>query len=458
MAPETNPDEVGMAGRRMSRRKALRYLGGGAVGVAVLGMGGVWTLERSARLGSREAEKVKKARIVVAGGSIGGLTVAARFLRAVPDAEIVVIEPKEEHHYQPGYTLVAAGVYEETDVVFAQAPLFLPGMRWIKDSVARFEPERNRLVTSGGTLVEYDFLVVGLGVEMDLGSVEGLAEALETGYAGNSYMLPYGRKFRDLAASLPSGGRALFTYPKGYVKCGGAPQKICWLSEDKWRSEGRRQDMEVHFLTPQSSVFPVVPVIDEIVKPMMEARGIQHHFHHELKAIDVSTRTAIFLEESENGTTREHRMKYDLIHPMGRFRTPAALRQSALTADGIGGQLEVNRETLQHKRFPNVFGVGDCCATGAPKTAATIRKQAPAVVGNLIDAILDRPLGHLYDGTSGCPLLTRHGRCMMFEFDFQGQLVNEWLYQSTKETRLWWEFKVHGLKRLYREVMLNGYV
>jgi hypothetical protein len=47
---------------------------------------------------------------------------------------------------------------------------------------------------------------------------------------------------------------------------------------------------------------------------------------------------------------------------------------------------------------------------------------------------------------------------MMFEFDFQGNLVNEWLYQSTRETRLWWNFKVHGLKQLYRHVMMNGYV
>ena len=120
--------------------------------------------------------------------------------------------------------------------------------------------------------------------------------------------------------------------------------------------------------------------------------------------------------------------------------------------------MEVDRETLLHKRFDNVFGVGDCAATGAPKTAATIRKQAPAVADNLIDLALDRRPSHLYDGTSGCPLLTRYGRCMMFEFDFNGELVNEWIYQSTKETRIWWDFKVHGLKQMYRHVMMNGYV
>lgn len=129
-----------------------------------------------------------------------------------------------------------------------------------------------------------------------------------------------------------------------------------------------------------------------------------------------------------------------------------------LTSEGIGGQLFVDRETLQHKRYPNIFGVGDCCATGAAKTAATIRKQAPVVVENLFSAVMGEAPTALYDGASGCPLLTRYGRCMMFEFDYNGELVNEWLYQSTKETRRWWTFKVHGLKRLYQNVMIQGWV
>ncbi|MCC5806809.1 MAG: NAD(P)/FAD-dependent oxidoreductase [Opitutales bacterium] len=442
---------------KLSRREALKMLGAGAGVIVAAGAVGGYAYRRGLRVSAQEAGRLRKARFVVAGGSIGGLTVAARLLRGVPGANVTIIEPRTVHHYQPGYTLVGAGVYKPEDVLFDQESLHQPGMRWIRDAVAAFEPERNRVVTRGGQAVEYDYLVVALGVEMDRNSVAGFEAALETPYAANIYDLESAVKYRELAKSF-AGGDAVFTYPSGYVKCGGAPQKISWLSEDLWRRHGKRGKVEVHFHTPQPSLFPVVPVIDKIVMPMMEERGLHNHYRQNLRVIDVSTRTAIFEEETSSGAKREVRRHYDLLHPMPRFRTPEPLRAGPLTADGIGGQLQVDRHTLRHKRFGNVFGVGDCAATGAPKTAATIRKQAPVVVGNLFDVALDREPAHAYDGTSGCPLLTRYGRCMMFEFDFEGNLVNEWIYQSTKETRLWWNFKVHGLKRLYRHVMINGWV
>jgi len=441
----------------ISRRQALKYIGYGTGGILIAGTGGFYGYRKSFQISSSDAALVKKAKIVVAGGSVGGLTVAARILRAVPGADITIIEPKTKHHYQPGYTLVAAGVYNPDEVIFDQESLFMPGVKWVKDYVESFEPEKNRVITKNGDSISYDYLVVGLGVETNLDSVENLREALETDYVANVYNLNSGIKYKKMANAFER-GNAVFTFPAGYVKCGGAPQKITWLSEDLWRSQGKRDRINIDFYSNQSSLFPVVPKIDNIITPMIEARGIRNHYNQTLRAIDISTRTAIIEETHADGSVREIRKKYDLLHPMPRFQTPKPLREGPLTREGIGGQLSVNRETLQHTKYPNIFGVGDNAATGAPKTAATIRKQAPAVAGNIIDMILGHEPSNLYDGTSGCPLLTRYGRCMMFEFDFNGNLVNEWIYQSTKETRLWWNFKVHGLKQLYRHVMLNGYV
>lgn len=456
MDTEKRPERGG-GSSGMDRRRALKWLAGGAGAVVLAGAGGSYAYRRSIRISRSEANQLRNARFVVAGGSIGGLTVAARLRRSFPDARVTLIEPKKVHHYQPGYTLVAAGVYARGDVLFDQAELLPTGIEWVREAVETFEPERNRVIVASGGVVEYDYLVVALGVEADWGSTEGLADALKTPYAGNVYDLDSGEKFRHLVRNF-EGGEAVFTFPQGFVKCGGAPQKITWLTEDYLRSAGRRENCRIHFCSAQASLFPVVPVIERAVTPKIEARGIENHFREVLRAIDVSTRTAIFEQMGENGSRGEVRRSYDLLHPMPRFRTPKALRESALTAEGIGGQLEIDRHTLIHKRFPNVFGVGDCAATGAPKTAATIRKQAPVVVENLLDTALGRPPSRAYDGTSGCPLLTRYGRCMMFEFDFEGNLVNEWLYQSTRETRVWWQFKVHGLKRLYRHVMISGWV
>ncbi len=453
----TNPESEKKQKNGISRRQALKYIGYGTGAIAVGGTGGFYGYRRSLQVSSAEADLVRKVKFVVAGGSIGGLTVAARLMRAVPGADITVIEPREIHHYQPGYTLVGAGVYNKEDVLFDQKSLFLPGVKWVKDYVEAFEPEDNRVITRSGEAIPYDYLVVGLGVVTNMDSVENLREALETPHVANIYNLETAEKFRRLADRF-EGGKAVFTYPPGYVKCGGAPQKISWLSEDLWRGKGIRDKVDVHFYTERHTVFPAIPKVDDVVRPLVEERGLLNHFHHTLKAIDTSTRTAIFEEKTENGSVREVRQRYDLLHPMPSFHTPKPLREGPLTREGIGGQFSADRHTLQHTKYPNVFGVGDNAATGAAKTAATIRKQAPVIVGNMIDMIVGRDMQNKYNGESGCPLLTRYGRCIMTEFDFDRNLQNEWFYQSTRETRIWWDFKVHGLKRLYRHVMINGYV
>jgi len=444
-------------GSGMSRRQALKYIGIGGGALVAGGAIGGYGYTRSLRIPASEAAKIKNVRFVVAGGSVGGLTVAARLLRAMPEANVTVIEPNAEHHYQPGYTLVGAGVYKPEEAKWRQQDLMQSSMKWVHDAVAHFEPDRNRVITRGGDAVEYDYLVVGLGIQMNPNSVENFHEALASNHVATIYDLDQSIKYNKLMQDF-RGGQLVGTYPRGYVKCGGAPQKITWLSEDYWRSAGIRDKVEVDFYTQRHTLFPPVPDVDNAVKPLIEARGINNHYNHTIKAIDVGGRVAIFEEELGDGSMREVRKPYDLLHLVPGFRTPQPVREGPLTREGIGGQLSVDPETLQHTHYPNIFGIGDGAATGAAKTAATIRKQAPVVVANMLDLALDREPVAKYDGTSGCPLLTRYGRCMMFEFDYEGNLVNEWIYNSTKETWIWWQFKVHGLKRLYRHVMLKGYV
>lgn len=65
--------------------------------------------------------------IVIVGGGAGGVAVAASLLKRRPKLSIAIIEPEEIHYYQPGFTLVGAGVLLLT----------LSGILWRKFSLKK---------------------------------------------------------------------------------------------------------------------------------------------------------------------------------------------------------------------------------------------------------------------------------------------------------------------------------
>lgn len=443
--------------RRFTRRTLLKGAGITAGVVAVGGAGSAFAYNESLKAPGADHAAVEARHVLIVGGSIGGLTVAAQLKRAVPKANITIVEPNERHYYQPGFTLVGADVYRPDEVVMATADLMPNGIKWVRDKVAAFDPDNNNVRLENGETIPYDIMVIAVGVVLNPKSVEGIEAALETPYVSNVYGWEHAQKWRDIRNDF-AGGEVLVHYPKGYVKCGGAPQKQLWLAEDYWRTQRNiRDSIDLHYFTPQKSMFPVIPRIDDLVTPMSVERGIQPHYGHTLKAIDPANRIAIFEEQVDENTTREVQQHYDLFHAMPNFSVPKPLQGSVFTTEKLKGQVEVDKFTLQSPSYPNVFSLGDVAGTGAGKTAATIRKQAPAVVGNIIDLANGREISHRFSGIGGCPLLTRYGKCMMIEFDYDANLVNEGLYNSMEETSVWWEFKVHGLKRVYRDVMIRGY-
>ena len=71
------------------------------------------------------------------------------------------------------------------------------------------------------------------------------------------------------------------------------------------------------------------------------------------------------------------------------------MNSGALIADGW---MDVDRDMLQHRRYPNVFGLGDCRSLPTSKTAAAIRKQGPALLANLKSAVAGPSIKKRYNG------------------------------------------------------------
>ena len=60
-----------------------------------------------------------------------------------------------------------------------------------------------------------------------------------------------------------------------------------------------------------------------------------------------------------------------MLHVTPPMSSPDPLRQCAALTNEMG-YLNVNKHTLQHVTFPNVFGIGDCTNVPTSKTAAAV--------------------------------------------------------------------------------------
>ena len=396
------------------------------------------------------------ARIVIVGAGAAGISLASRLSRSLDGARISIIDSREAHYYQPGLTLVATGAWDSSRV-FDRTERYLPGdVDWIRDSVVAFEPERNRVHLQRGTTVDYDYLLVATGVELEFAAIDGMDPQL---IGSNGIACVYDspdhavRTWQAINRFIETGGVGLFTRPPGALKCAGAPLKVTMLTEHGLRKAARRGQAQLEYFAPDQSLFSQ-PDINEFLKQHFpHERDIGLNWQHRLIAIDPGRRQATFTTGDGQRT-----LDYDLIHVVPPMRAPASIRQSELAwGDGsFTGWLEVDRHTLQHQRYPNVFGAGDVVGTPVGKTAASVKAQVPVVVDNLLAVLQGSEPPARYNGYTSCPLITEQGRGILVEFDYEMKMVPSFGFISPyREHWVPWLMKDRMLHAAYN-AMLRG--
>lgn len=397
-----------------------------------------------------EPVRPERVDIVIVGGGSGGLATAASLLDRNPGLDIVVVEPRETHDYQPGWTMVGAGVFDVADTRRPEANVIPQGVRWIKGSVASFTPDRDAVTLEDGAEISYRALVVAPGILLDWTAIDGLKETLGRNGVTSNYSYETAPYTWELVTKL-RGGRALFTQPPMPIKCAGAPQKAMYLSCDHWQRHARLKDIDVQFHNAGAVLFGV----KEFVPPLMEyvsRYGIDLQFESTLVAVDGSNQTATF-RQKEGEVTKD----FDMIHVTPPQRAPDFLARSPLANEA--GYVDVDPASLQHVRYANVFGLGDGGSTPNAKTMAAARKQAPVVAENLIAMLDGREPTAVYDGYGSCPLTVERGKILLAEFGYGGKLLPSfpsWIIEGTRPQRLSWLLKSEALPWIYWNGMLKG--
>ena len=393
--------------------------------------------------------------VLIVGAGAGGLSTAASLLKRQGRLEIGIIDPAEKHYYQPGWTMVGAGVFDAPSTERHMAKLIPSDATWIKAAVIGFDPNNNQVALDNGTRISYDRLVVAAGLVLNWHGVEGLAESLGTNGVTSNYrydLAPYTwRLVQDLRK-----GKAIFTQPPMPIKCAGAPQKAMYLSSDHWRRTNRLRNIEVHFYNAGGVIFGVQAYVPALEKYLANY-AINLHFSHNLVKIDGESKTAWFEKQDSLGNRESVSTNFDMIHVCPPQQAPDFIRSSSLVDDG--GWVDVDKETLAHKKYSNIWALGDVINAPNAKTAAAARMQAPIVAHNVLSDIGSVRGIARYNGYGSCPLTVAKGKIVLAEFGYDGKLLPsfpKWLIDGTKPSRAAWVLKKDILPLLYWHGMLKG--
>ncbi len=393
--------------------------------------------------------------IVIVGGGAAGISVASSILARRSDQTIAIIDPADIHYYQPGWTLVGAGVFHPEDTSKTMGSLIPKGVHWIKSAVAAFEPKDNAVILDGCRVVGYKRLIVCPGIKLDWNRIEGLVDTLGRNGVTSNYrydLAPYTWK---LVQELKE-GRAIFSQPPMPIKCAGAPQKAMYLSGDHWYRNGTLKDIDIQFMNAGGVLFGVKDYVPALEK-YIEKYDATLNFFHNLVAVDGQAKTATFeVAKPETEKTRVT-VEFDMLHVVPPQTAPDFIRVSPL-ADAAGW-VDVDQATLRHKTYENIWSLGDVMNAPNAKTAAAARVQAPVVAENVIADIDGKSAARQYNGYGSCPLTVERGKIVLAEFGYGGALLPSFpkaVLDGTKPTRLAWWLKETALPPIYWKAMLRG--
>jgi len=389
--------------------------------------------------------------VVIVGAGAGGLAATSSLRKRNKNIRIAVVDPSETHDYQPGWTMVGGGIFDQQSTRRSMHSLIPLGVTWVRSAVTTFIPEESSIELDNGDRLSYSQLVVAAGLKLDFAAIPGLEETLGKNGVTSNYRYDLAPYTWDLVKNLKN-GQAIFTQPPMPIKCAGAPQKAMYLSGDHWFRTGALQDINIEFCTSTPGLFGVADYVPALMQYVEKYRA-KLNFQHTLIAVDGASKTATFSDNEGNEVVKQ----FDLLHVCPPQRAPEFIAASPLADES--GWLQVDQHTLQHTRYDNIWGLGDCTNTPNAKTAAAARAQAPIVAMNVIAALGLGTKKAQYNGYGSCPLTVERGKIVLAEFGYGGKIIPSLptaLLNGKRPTRAAWFLKAVMLPWIYWNAMLKG--
>jgi sulfide:quinone oxidoreductase len=386
--------------------------------------------------------------VLIVGGGNAGVSLAARLLRDGVE-DVVVVESESVHRYRPLLNYVGAGEATMGSLEKPAAEVMPEACTWIQDRVVSVDPAGPSVRTRGGRRIACSTLVVCPGLEEAWDAIPGLPEAYTAGWAGSTFVVGSAPRVWPRLHEL-SGGRVVFTLPPEPAPCGVTALKPLFMACDHWRRAGVLRDLDVHLVLPGAS--PVeVSGADDVLEQALASYGVQVHRGARVTGLETRRLTL---------TTRDGDQELgDLAyaHVVPHYRAPRWIAESDLAGGGAAGLVDVDPQTMRHRRYPDVWSLGDVADLGIKPSGGALRKQV-AVLSHNITAAETGPFEH-YDGYTVMPVTVARHQLMFVEVDREGRPAPTVRFPDLVRPRrsTWWVDR-YALPVTYFKRILRGRV
>jgi sulfide:quinone oxidoreductase len=346
--------------------------------------------------------------LLVLGAGTAGTTLVNKMRSLLADDEwsISVVDPRQEHHYQPGYLFIPFGGYAPAQVTKPQAPLLRPGVRLIPTGVELVRPEENQVVLEDGSVLDYDQLVIATGATPRPDQTPGMQGAEWRRSIFDFYTLDGAAALHDALADW-EGGRLVVHITETPIKCPVAPLEFSFLADAWFRDKGMRDQVELTYVTPLDGAF-TKPIASGLLGGMLEERDIAVETDFYVERVDSERRMLVSYDERE--------IAFDLL-----VTVPLNMGADCIARSDLGNELNyvpVDPGNFLSKKHDNIFAIGDAADLPTSKAGSVAHFSVDVFAENFLHHIAGEPMPVVFDGHANCFIESGDGKGMLIDFNY----------------------------------------
>jgi sulfide:quinone oxidoreductase len=348
-------------------------------------------------------------RIVILGGGTGGTLAANRLRRLLPrgSAEITVVDQDNAHIYQPGLLFVPFGLADAGDLVRPRRGQLHDGITYRQAAIDRVDLGSDTVLLQDGSVLAYDVLVVATGARLVPEETEGLAGVGWNEKVFTFYSLDGARALERRLATF-DGGRLVVNVVDMPIKCPVAPLEFCFLADWFFQQRGRRDGVEITYVTPLDGAF-TKPVASRALGSMLAQKGIATVTEFNTGEVDGAGGRLIAYDGRE--------VAFDLAVVVPLHGGAEYVGRS----EGLGDELNFvpsDEHTMQSRARPNVFAIGDAASIPISKAGSVTHFEGEVLCENVRRFLAGEPLEAGYDGHANCFIETGFHKALLIDFNY----------------------------------------